>query len=272
MSQTIIRGKHDKENPYFMMSRDTAQDRRLSYEARGLLAYLLSKSGDWKLKVDDLVQDAKKGEGKAGRDKIYAILDELAACGYVKKAEKYQAKNGKWCWTPYEVFEVPCPEKPYTEKPYTVNPDTLENTENESKEYIASDDAQRPAAQDETPKRKPHKNALWHDALVLAFGVTPTNLTKTADGLYWKIAAELAKINFPVDKIGDLYRYVKTKSQKERWSSFTVSALSKYAPSYLATLQPKAPTPEPEYPAEWYPRTDDYLPLDAFGNWIGAKS
>ncbi len=118
--QTIRRGKHDKENPYFMLCREAAQDRNLSYEARGMLTYLLSKPGDWEVQVDDLIL----GKGKAGRAKVYSILTELAANRYVKKAQKYQDKQGKWRWTPYEIYEKPYDDIPYTDEPHTVKPNT----------------------------------------------------------------------------------------------------------------------------------------------------
>lgn len=163
MSQTIKRGKHDKENPYFVVSRATAQDRRLSYEARGLLAYLLSKPGDWELRVEELALDKKRGEGKAGRDKIYAILDELAVLNYVRKSRKYQDGDGKWRWTPYEVFEEPQPdlgssEKPDTVKPNTVEPDTGKpNTENP--DTIQSTEAQITDSQTKEDKAESNKPA-----------------------------------------------------------------------------------------------------------------
>jgi DnaD/phage-associated family protein len=113
--QTIQRSPHNKENPYVSILRTTAQDKRLSYEARGLLAYLLSKPHDWQVKLHEL-----QHEKYAGRDKVQRILKELAAFGYLTRPQKYQDKTGKWCWTPYYVWEEPQHE-PSTEKPLTAN-------------------------------------------------------------------------------------------------------------------------------------------------------
>jgi hypothetical protein len=55
------------------------EDTRLSWAARGLLAYLLSRSDDWKVLVNDL-----KKRGNLGRDGIYALLRELRSAGYVR--------------------------------------------------------------------------------------------------------------------------------------------------------------------------------------------
>lgn len=74
---TIIRAPHDKQRPYFSMARDTVQDARLSWEARGVLAYLLSKPSDWQVMLADLRQ-------QCGRQKVLKIIAELRECKYVE--------------------------------------------------------------------------------------------------------------------------------------------------------------------------------------------
>jgi hypothetical protein len=61
--RTIIRSQRDRNNPYFLMRRDAAQEGRLSWEARGLLAYVLSKADNWKIRLGDL-----RKQGSSGRD------------------------------------------------------------------------------------------------------------------------------------------------------------------------------------------------------------
>lgn len=112
---TIIRGKHDSDNPYFVASRASAQDEQLTYEARGLLFYLLSKPDDWVIRIDDLRRAG------CGRDKVYRIIDELVKAGYMTPRSKRQDDKGRWIWTPHKLYERPYPEKPYTDSPYTEN-------------------------------------------------------------------------------------------------------------------------------------------------------
>lgn len=118
---TIRRAPHDTENPFAQISRVMLQDKTLSYEARGLLGYLLSKSGNWEVRVKDLQIVG------CGRDKVYRVLGELQAKGYIGGRTKYQDEKGQWHWTPYDVYETR-ELNPFTEKPYTANPYT-ENTE-----------------------------------------------------------------------------------------------------------------------------------------------
>src|SRR5690606_15840152 len=111
---TIIRTPHSSERPYFVMSRETAQDRNLTFEARGMLAYLLSKPDDWQVQIKDLQQHI-------GRDKVKAILKELEAAGYLTVERDRHNERGRFARNIYRVHETPL-----TENPSTVNPSTVE--------------------------------------------------------------------------------------------------------------------------------------------------
>ena len=74
----IRRSAHNPTNPYVMIRRDAAAASRLSWKARGLLAYLLSLPDGWDIAVRDLVH-----RGPDGRDAVYTALQELKACGYL---------------------------------------------------------------------------------------------------------------------------------------------------------------------------------------------
>lgn len=59
-----------------------AADKALSFDARGLLVYLLSKPNDWKVLIKNI-----QSEGGIGRDKAYRLLSELIGAGYIEKQE-----------------------------------------------------------------------------------------------------------------------------------------------------------------------------------------
>lgn len=75
----VRRATHDKENPFYMTARVTAQDKTLSYDALGMLNYLLSKSDNWEVIPSDL---ERKG---CGRNKVYNTLNELIAAGHIER-------------------------------------------------------------------------------------------------------------------------------------------------------------------------------------------
>lgn len=133
--QTIFRAAHGTQNPYFLMRRLTVQDDRLSFEARGVIAYLLSKSDNWEINESEL-----RKAGGIGRDKMRRIIGELVELGYMSKEQLHSQADetkGRFLQNVYYLHEEPLTEKPSTGKPSTANPqqhntESLDNTENDS--------------------------------------------------------------------------------------------------------------------------------------------
>jgi hypothetical protein len=101
---TIIRVLK-RENPYVMIERTTVQDKRLSWEARGLLVYLLSLPTDWDIRVSHL-----QTEGDAGRDALRRMLRELQKYGYtsgVGRDGQERGARGRFGETEIRVYESP---------------------------------------------------------------------------------------------------------------------------------------------------------------------
>ena len=112
MTQTIRRAA--RRHRFVIVDQSAVEDRRLSWAARGLLAYLLSRPDDWKVLVNDL-----KKRGNLGRDGVYALLRELRCAGYVH-FERNRDARGRMRGGTYIVSEVPAP---YPGSPETVEPD-----------------------------------------------------------------------------------------------------------------------------------------------------
>ena len=66
----IIKGKFQTQ--YVQVSNKTAQDNNLSFEARGLLVFMLSLPEDWVIHKSWLIEQTS-----AGRDKIQRMVNEL---------------------------------------------------------------------------------------------------------------------------------------------------------------------------------------------------
>lgn len=117
--------------PYTTFANALLNDESLSADALGVLVYLLSKPGNWRVLPGPL--------GKrfgCGRDKIYRIMNELIEAGY---AERYQTRDddtGAFSDRNYMVSneKTPRPENPEAaDSPHTVNPDTV-NPQHKRKE------------------------------------------------------------------------------------------------------------------------------------------
>lgn len=98
--KTIIRIQK-RENPYLMIDKKCINDERLSWKAKGILAYLLSKPDDWQVYLADLKQRARDGV-KA----VSSGMKELEKYGYVEKGKR-RDKKGKFEGWEYLVYEKP---------------------------------------------------------------------------------------------------------------------------------------------------------------------
>lgn len=95
---SIIRVKKDAN--YFAASNEPFNDDRLSWEARGLMGYLLSKPNDWKVNQKDIMN-----KGQAGERKVKRMLAELRKAGYMNRI-RVTLEHNKFDWIT-EVYESP---------------------------------------------------------------------------------------------------------------------------------------------------------------------
>lgn len=95
---SIIRVKKDEK--YFTASNEPFIDKRLSWEARGLMGYLLTKPNNWQVRISDL-----ESQGEAGNHKIKRMLAELRTYGYMNRI-RITLEGGKFDWIT-EVYESP---------------------------------------------------------------------------------------------------------------------------------------------------------------------
>lgn len=112
---------------FTVLSNVVVNDDRLSFRARGVLTWLLSKPIDWRTRSDVIAAQSPK----EGRDAIRSALNELVELGYLVR-EKVQNEHGRWS-TIQTVYEQPCaqpkPGKPTSGEPDIGQPGTVERTE-----------------------------------------------------------------------------------------------------------------------------------------------
>lgn len=90
-----------RPNNFVMIDKTFLEDERLSFKAKGILAYLLSKPDNWKVIVGNLVKFSKDGKSA-----VYAGLKELKECGYYVKTpirNEDGTRISRWESTVYEV-------------------------------------------------------------------------------------------------------------------------------------------------------------------------
>lgn len=112
---------------FTILSNAVLNDDRLSFRARGVLIWLLSKPDDWRTRSDSIASQSPK----EGRDAIRSALRELAELGYLVR-EKFQNELGQWC-TVQTIYEEPAihpgPENPTRGDADDGEPGALTSTE-----------------------------------------------------------------------------------------------------------------------------------------------
>lgn len=90
-----------RENPFVQMDKFFLEDPNLSWESKGILAYILSRPDDWKINQKDL-----ENRSTGAKTKIETALLDLMANGYCHwyQLRVEEGKFGEWV---YDVYERP---------------------------------------------------------------------------------------------------------------------------------------------------------------------
>ena len=123
---------------HFLMTPNSLwEDETLSFSAKGLLGYLLSRPKNWKVHPWQLA-DVYKGDKRGnGLDSIKSMIKELRAAGYIAYSKIHDPITGRWIHK-YKVYPLPIrdfqkkfPEvvKPPVGEPAVVKPPYTTSTE-----------------------------------------------------------------------------------------------------------------------------------------------
>ncbi len=120
---------------FTVISNESVEESRLSWAAKGLLCYIISRPSNWCVYVSHLSKIYTGNSKGNGRDAIRSMLNELKDCGYLRFIKQKNAK-GQWeNW--YEVYPVPQdfkiifpePDQPAPVSPAPVNPAPITSNE-----------------------------------------------------------------------------------------------------------------------------------------------
>ena len=116
----LIRGHHDFDDHFAQIPNDWLRDRRVSLEARGLLAQIMSHRPGWNLSINSIAH-----QNNVGRDKVRRILDELIGAGYLERSES-QSHNDKGHLAGYDY--ITCDPSALAQEPHKAEPHKVEPT------------------------------------------------------------------------------------------------------------------------------------------------
>jgi len=91
-----------KDQPYVLISKELINDKSLSYKAKGIMGYLLSKPDGWHVRIGDLINQSTDGEKS-----VRSGVKELKTIGYMIPAIERDPTTGRVLKYDYEVREKP---------------------------------------------------------------------------------------------------------------------------------------------------------------------
>ena len=115
----IIRQK--RKERFSIVDNKVIEDERLSFKARGLLIYMLSKPDDWKFHTEELA----KHSSQEGLSAVRTALKEIEKCGYLRRKRERSPKgtftSQDWLLTD-KPSVAPQAENPHVDKPHVEKP------------------------------------------------------------------------------------------------------------------------------------------------------
>ena len=181
---SIIRAK--REHNYTVISNKVYDKNQLSWQAMGMLGYLLTKPDDWLVIVSELVNVTKETAKPTGKEGVYNILKELRDKGFIVVQKNSDGS------TDYTVYDEPLPNqgkpnqgKPNQGKPNQAEPPLL-NTDIQQVLSSNKDGDVEIAVADQAAEDREHINS----GFASPDGLADLNEFPMADG--WKPADETA--------------------------------------------------------------------------------
>jgi hypothetical protein len=109
---TIFRTVKNKDNPYVMIDQRPILNKELSWKAKGILCYLMSRPDGWECNLVDLSKRSNDGLSS-----VKAGVKELQEAGHIKM-NRTRTENGQLGTVLWEVYETPQVDNQLVVKPH----------------------------------------------------------------------------------------------------------------------------------------------------------
>ncbi len=152
---SIIRVSH-QEN-YVVIKKTALEDPRLSFKAKGLWAYCMSRPNNWEFHVSHLATVSKES-----KTAIYSSFDELIECGYCKREQIFESKGkgggrGTFKKLQYTIYEEPQNSNNFSRSGF-LNPKDM-NAQNQPLLSIEREQVLKKKERERVPAQTPAKPA-----------------------------------------------------------------------------------------------------------------
>ena len=181
---SIIRAKRTQN--FTIINNKVYERHVLSWQAMGMLGYLLSKPDDWRVVVPELVNVTKDTKKQTGREGVYNILKELEEKGYLTRKKNKDGTVDSFIFDEPKTVGLesarPNESRPNEARPNEAQPDVLIRTErqqelNNKNNYFVAAEACAAAPDDKpaektTAKRRAKNRDADDLALLTEYGVS----------------------------------------------------------------------------------------------------
>ena len=200
-----------RHHKFVTLNSEVLNDVNISWDAKGLWAYLMAQKDDWKILPGHL---AKRYKG-AGRDKIYRILKELIGAGLAERIQqRSRLENGREVAgsSEYIIYDtcqledrdqdkikgekLQLPENQYAENQCAQKPDTkliLSKTNNKSLTETEPQPGVSDHQKSEAPAKKPPKKLSFR----IGFNRKSTSFTNIGQSDYDRWAELFPGVDIP---------------------------------------------------------------------------
>lgn len=227
--KNIIRVSKNKNNPYVQINRTVLNDTRLSWKAKGMMAYMLSMPDDWVFYREELIKHSTDG-----KDSFNSGFKELEKYGYVK-VTRIIGERGRVSHWETVIYETP-PAKVISVatrngfstsglsrsgESATTNTDTTKtdviNNHNDHNDFEREQKREQPKA-----KTTPLTNCK---ARIAALGTEERyifDVIKQLKGMYVGVALKIVETHAPFE-INNVLEYAKTQNIRSLGAYLTKS-------------------------------------------------
>lgn len=162
-----------RKERFTSISNDLLSDTSISFKAKGLLCYLVSRPPNWNVNVNHL-----SSTFNVGKDGIYSTLNELIERGYVKR-KMTRNDQGRVDSVEYHVYEEPLRAFPCVDNPDKENPDN-----NNNRVLVNTEDNN---GGENSPNKKPEKKEVTLRDRKIQFLKTIIDFIATTESKYPKL-------------------------------------------------------------------------------------
>lgn len=236
-----FRRPKDHRHPYAQINNEVLETDALSFKAKGILSYLLSRCDEW-----EVYQSQLANVGPDGRTAVRSGIEELIEAGYIVR-QRVRADDGTFSGWEYLVFEYPQD----TDGTDITKPDfgSRENGDSENGEAHTTNTnsnqdgkeptrkgAHAPAGDDETTDASPDPITIHQEhfgAVSLSIGQKEQIRAKVDDVDTWREVVEYWMLNdYRGRSVGKMIQMYREKKTEEKSGSAALTEEQKRNPDW----------------------------------------